>query len=115
MPYKQLFSRAEAREKIVRGAAAVADAVRVTLGPKSKCVFIGKKWGRPLVCNAGVTIAKEIEIKDAKEISALKCCGKRPNVPVMSLATAPQLLPSLRMQWSPKELATWQRGRARWI
>jgi chaperonin GroEL len=67
MPYKQLFFRAEAREKIVRGAAALADAVRVTLGPKSKCVLIGKKWGRPLVCNDGVTIAKEVEIKDAEE------------------------------------------------
>jgi len=67
MPYKQLFFRAEAREKIVRGAAALADAVRVTLGPKSKCVLIGKKWGRPLVCNDGVTIAKEVDIKDAEE------------------------------------------------
>jgi chaperonin GroEL len=67
MPYKQLFFRAEAREKIVRGAAALADAVRVTLGPKSKCVLIGKKWGRPIVCNDGVTIAKEIEMKDGEE------------------------------------------------
>jgi chaperonin GroEL len=67
MSYKQLFFRADAREKIMRGAAALADAVRVTLGPKSKCVLIGKKWGRPIVCNDGVTIAKEIEIKDAEE------------------------------------------------
>jgi chaperonin GroEL len=67
MPFKQLSFRAEAREKIVRGAAALADAVRVTLGPKSKCVLIGKKWGRPLVCNDGVTIAKELEIKDPEE------------------------------------------------
>jgi chaperonin GroEL len=67
MAYKQLFFRAEAREKIIRGAAALADAVRVTLGPKSKCVLIGKKWGKPLVCNDGVTIAKEVEIKDAEE------------------------------------------------
>jgi|SRR5213083_198366 len=67
MPYKQLFFRAEAREKIVRGAAALADAVRVTPKPKSKCVLIGKKWDRPLVCNDGVTIAKEVEIKDPEE------------------------------------------------
>jgi len=67
MPYKQIFFRSEAREKVVRGAAALADAVRVTLGPKSKCVLIGKKWGRPLVCNDGVTIAKEVELKDADE------------------------------------------------
>jgi chaperonin GroEL len=67
MPYKQLLFRSEAREKIVRGAGALADAVRVTLGPKSKCVLIGKKWGRPIVCNDGVTIAKEMEMKDPEE------------------------------------------------
>jgi chaperonin GroEL len=67
MAYKQLFFRAEAREKVIKGAAALADALRITLGPKSKCVLIGKKWGRPLVCNDGVTIAKEIEIKDPEE------------------------------------------------
>ena len=67
MPHKQLFFRAEARERVMRGAAALTDAVRVTLGPKSKCVLIGKKWGRPLVCNDGVTIAKEVEMKDAEE------------------------------------------------
>ena len=42
MAHKQLFFRSEAREKVMRGAAALADAVRVTLGPKSKCVLIGK-------------------------------------------------------------------------
>jgi chaperonin GroEL len=67
MPYKQLIFRSEAREKILRGASALADAVRVTLGPKSKSVLIEKKWGEPLVCNDGVTIAKEIELKDPEE------------------------------------------------
>jgi chaperonin GroEL len=54
-----LLVRSEAREKILRGCLALADALRVTLGPKSKCVLIEKKWGRPIVCNDGVTIAKE--------------------------------------------------------
>lgn len=67
MANKHLLFRAEAREKIFRGATALADAVRVTLGPKSKCVLIEKKWGRPIVCNDGVTIAKEIELKDPEE------------------------------------------------
>ena len=67
MPHKQLFFRSEAREKILRGASALADAVRVTLGPKSRCVLIEKKWGTPLVCNDGVTIAKEVELKDPEE------------------------------------------------
>lgn len=67
MSHKQVFFRAAAREKILRGANAIADAIRVTLGPKSKCVLIEKKWGKPLVCNDGVTIAKEFELKDPEE------------------------------------------------
>src|SRR5579872_4494112 len=67
MPYKQVLFRSAAREKILRGAAQLADAVRVTLGPRSKSVLIEKKWGAPIVCNDGVTIAKEFDIKDAEE------------------------------------------------
>ena len=67
MGHKQLFFHAAAREKILRGATALADAVRVTLGPKSKSVLIAKSWGTPLVCNDGVTIAKEFDLKDAEE------------------------------------------------
>ncbi|MBX9945781.1 MAG: chaperonin GroEL [Reyranella sp.] len=67
MTYKHVMFRSAAREKILRGATQLADAVRVTLGPKSKSVLIQKKWGAPLVCNDGVTIAKEFELKDAEE------------------------------------------------
>jgi chaperonin GroEL len=64
MPNKRLFFRSTAREKVLSGASTLVDAVRITLGPKSKCVLIQKKWGRPLVCNDGITIAKEIELED---------------------------------------------------
>ena len=64
MGAKRLMFRSAAREKVLSGAAALADAVRITLGPKSKCVLIQKKWGRPIVCNDGITIAKEIELED---------------------------------------------------
>jgi chaperonin GroEL len=67
LPYKRLTFRSEAREKILRGSSMLTDAVRVTLGPKSKSVLIEKKWGEPLVCNDGVTIAKEIDLKDPEE------------------------------------------------
>jgi chaperonin GroEL len=67
MAYKQVLFRSDAREKILRGAAALADAVRVTLGPKSKCVLIQKRFGVPVVCNDGVTIAKEMELQDPAE------------------------------------------------
>ena len=64
MAHKRLLFDLKAREKVLRGATALTDAVRVTLGPKSKSVLIGKKWGEPLVCDDGVTIAKEIELED---------------------------------------------------
>ncbi|MFM8803348.1 MAG: chaperonin GroEL [Planctomycetia bacterium] len=67
MPHKRILFRADARERILRGASTLADAVRVTLGPKSKCVLIEKKWAPPLVCNDGVTIVKEIELEDPEE------------------------------------------------
>jgi chaperonin GroEL len=67
MAHKQMLFQAAAREKVLRGATAMADAVRVTLGPKSKCVLVEKKWGAPLVCNDGVTIAKEVDLKDPEE------------------------------------------------
>ena len=67
MAHKQILFRSAAREKILRGATQLADALRVTLGPRSKSVLIEKKWGAPIVCNDGVTIAKEFDLKDPEE------------------------------------------------
>ena len=67
MAHKQVLFRSAAREKILRGAAQLADAVRVTLGPRSKSVLIEKKWGAPIVCNDGVAIAKEFDLRDPEE------------------------------------------------
>ena len=67
MAVKQFQFHADARQSILRGASILADAVRVTLGPKSKSVLIEKKFGRPLVCDDGVTIAKEVELKNPEE------------------------------------------------
>ena len=67
MTAKQVLFRSAAREKILRGTAQLADAVRLTLGPKSKSVLIQKKWGVPIICNDGVTIAKEMELSDPEE------------------------------------------------
>lgn len=80
MTHKHIMFRSAAREKILRGAAQLADAVRVTLGPKSKSVLIQKKWGAPIVCNDGVTIAKEMELKDPEEnlgVQVLKQAAER--------------------------------------
>jgi chaperonin GroEL len=67
MAYKQVLFRSAARDKVLRGASQLADAIRVTLGPRSKSVLMQKKWGAPIVCNDGMTIAKEFELKDPEE------------------------------------------------
>lgn len=67
MAYRHLLFRTEARDKLLRGANALADAIRLTIGPKAQCVLIQKKWDKPIVCDDGVTIAKEFELKDAEE------------------------------------------------
>lgn len=67
MAYKRLLFRTEALPKVLKGATELADAIRITLGPKSKSVLIHKKWAKPIVCNDGVTIAKEIEIENPEE------------------------------------------------
>jgi chaperonin GroEL len=67
MAHKKLSFRSEAREKVLRGATQLAEAVRITLGPKSKSVLIQKSWGAPHVCNDGVTIAKELSLRDPEE------------------------------------------------
>ncbi len=67
MSHKQILFHSQAREKVLRGTSALADAVRITLGPKSKSVLMKKSFGPPIVCNDGVTIAKEVELKDPEE------------------------------------------------
>jgi chaperonin GroEL len=53
MAHRQIRFREEARERVLRGATLLADAIRVTLGPRSKSVLVERKRGKPLVCNDG--------------------------------------------------------------
>jgi chaperonin GroEL len=64
---KKIFFDTEARDKIKRGVDTLANAVKVTLGPKGRNVIIDKKFGSPAITKDGVTVAKEIELKDAME------------------------------------------------
>ncbi|MBU3820051.1 MAG: chaperonin GroEL [Candidatus Faecalibacterium intestinavium] len=64
---KQIKQGAEARKALCAGIDQLADTVKVTLGPKGRNVVLAKKFGSPLITNDGVTIAKEIELKDAFE------------------------------------------------
>ncbi|MEX0873388.1 MAG: chaperonin GroEL [Actinomycetota bacterium] len=67
MPAKTITYSAEARRALEEGMNKLADAVRVTLGPKGRNVVLEKKWGAPTITNDGVTIAKEIELEDPAE------------------------------------------------
>ncbi len=62
---KNITFNVEARTKMKEGADALADAVKVTLGPKGRNVVIGKKYGAPQITKDGVTVAKEVELEDA--------------------------------------------------
>src|SRR5881392_1437840 len=64
---KQLAYDADARSALKRGVDKVADAVRITMGPKGRYVVLDKKFGSPIITNDGVTIAKEIELEDPFE------------------------------------------------
>ena len=67
MAAKQLLFDEEARRSLMRGVDALANAVKVTLGPRGRNVVIDKKFGPPTIINDGVTIAKEIELEDPFE------------------------------------------------
>ncbi len=64
---KDIYFNVEARDKLKRGVDALANAVKVTLGPKGRNVVIGRKFGAPQITKDGVTVAKEIELKDPIE------------------------------------------------
>jgi chaperonin GroEL len=67
MAAKEIKYGAKAREKMLRGVDILADAVKVTLGPKGRNVLLEKSWGSPKVSKDGVTVAKEIELEDKFE------------------------------------------------
>src|SRR5271156_1383418 len=67
MASKELYFNTEARAALKRGVDQLAEAVKVTLGPKGRNVIIDKKFGAPTVTKDGVTVAKEIELEDPIE------------------------------------------------
>lgn len=69
---KKIVYGEEAREALIKGVNAVADAVKVTIGPKGRNVIIEKEYGSPQIINDGVSIAKEVEIEDPIENSGAK-------------------------------------------
>src|SRR5215212_2296111 len=74
MAAKQLLFDEQARRALEAGANAVANAVKVTLGPKGRNVVLDKKWGSPSITKDGVTVAKEIELEDPIENMGAQMC-----------------------------------------
>src|SRR5215204_7803762 len=67
MAAKQIVHGEDSRQAILRGVNVLADAVKITLGPKGRNVVLDKKFGSPLITKDGVTVAKEIDLKDPME------------------------------------------------
>ena len=124
MPPKKLAYSDEARKSLRIGIETLADAVKVTLGPKGRNVVLDKKFGPPQVCSDGVTIAKEIELPDAFEnmgAQLLKEAATRPlvTVPLLPLCWPRPLsmkdsrtLPLVAIPWpssgaSKRQLVPW--------
>ena len=74
MPAKMLKFEEEARRALERGVNKVANAVKVTLGPKGRNVVLDRKWGAPMITKDGVTVAKEIELSDPWENMGAQLC-----------------------------------------
>ena len=72
---KQILFNEEARRSLERGVDALADAVKVTLGPKGHNVVLEKKFGSPSIINDGVTIARDIELEDPFENMGAQHCN----------------------------------------
>ena len=71
MAAKDVRFAADAREKMLRGVDILADAVKVTLGPKGRNVVLEKSWGAPTITNDGVSIAREIELEPDRLFACL--------------------------------------------
>src|SRR5258708_9662688 len=96
---KQIVHGEESRQAILRGANLLADAVKVTLGPKGRNVVIEKKFGSPTITKDGVTVAKEIELPNGIENMGAQMvrevASKTSDVAGNGTATATVLAPPL--------------------
>ena len=95
MAAKEVKFHADARARLLRGVDILADAVKVTLGPKGRNVVIDKSFGAPRTTKDGVTVAKEIELADKFENMGARWCAKSLRKRTTPLATAPRQQPFL--------------------
>ena len=88
MAAKEVRFSSDARDRMLRGVNILADAVKVTLGPKGRNVVLDKAFGAPRISKDGVTVAKEIELSDKFENMAPRWCARLPAKPATWSATA---------------------------
>ena len=93
MAAKEVKFGRTAREKMLRGVDILADAVKVTLGPKGRNVIIDKSFGAPRITKDGVTVDKEIELEDKFENMGAQMVREVASRPTTSPVTAPPLQP----------------------
>jgi len=93
---KQIVYSEASRQAILRGVNQLADAVKVTLGPKGRNVVLEKKFGGPTITKDGVTVAKEIDLKDPLENMGAQMVREVAPKPATLPATAPPLPPFWR-------------------
>lgn len=90
---KEIVYDVDARERLREGADALANAVKVTLGPKGRNVVIDKKFGAPRITKDGVSVAKEIELEDTFQNAGAQLVKSVASKPVTTLVTERPLLP----------------------
>src|SRR5437867_1586539 len=105
MPKQVLFSD-EGRAALLRGVNVLAEAVKATLGPKGRNVVIDKKFGSPTITKDGVTVAKEIELKDHYENMGAQMLKEVASRPPTSPVTAPPPPPCSPRRCSARACAT---------
>ena len=99
---KQIVTGEASRQAILRGVNALADAVKITLGPKGRNAVIEKKFGAPIITKDGVTVAKEIELRDPLENMGAQMVREVAARPATWLAMAPRRRPFWRRPSSAK-------------
>jgi chaperonin GroEL len=110
MAAKDVKFSADAREKMLRGVDILANAVKVTLGPKGRNVVIEKSYGAPRITKDGVTVAKEIELEDKFENMGAQMVREVASKTTTSPATAPPPRRSWPRRSSARAPSRWRPG-----
>ena len=111
---KQIIYGEQSRQAILRGVNQLADAVKVTLGPKGRNVVLDKKFGSPTITKDGVTVAKEIDLKDPLENMGAQMVREVASKTSDTAGTARRRQPCWRRRFIAKARATWWLAPIRW-